>query len=82
MSTFKSVSGVEEIHDISRKLEEEYYRKQNSNRPDATQPILADRITAIEAQIIHLHNQNRNILEHLREISEFLAEHTIDTEEE
>ena len=64
----KSVKSAEEIHEISRKLEEEYAREQNSG------PSLQERVSALEGQTADLYKQHINILEHFREVISVITE--------
>jgi hypothetical protein len=66
----KSVKSVEEIHEISRKLEEEYAREQN---PGSS---LQERVGALEGQTADLYKQHKNILEHFREVISVITEIT------
>jgi hypothetical protein len=72
----KSIKSVEEIHEISRKLEEEYARKQNSGSN------LEERIGVLEGQTADLYKQHKNILEHFREVIEVIKENSVESSEE
>ena len=72
----KSVKSVEEIHEISRKLEEEYARKQN---PGSN---LEERIGVLEGQTADLYKQHKNILEHFREMIEITKENSEESSQE
>ena len=71
----KSVSGIEEIHEISRKLEKEYEEEKN-------QPALKNRVAALEEQVVQLLQSQKNILEHFREMIEAVTEISKESSEE
>ena len=71
----KSVSGIEEIHEISRKLEKEYEEEKN-------QPALKNRVAALEEQVAQLLQGQKNILEHFREMILAVTEISEESSEE
>jgi len=60
-SISKSVSGIEEIHEISRKLEKEYEERQN-------QPSMKNKVLALEQQVSQLQEGHKKLLEQFREM--------------
>ncbi len=71
----KSVSGIEEIHEISRKLEKEHEEEKN-------QPALKNRVAALEEQVAQLLQGQKNILENFREMIAAVTEISGDSSEE
>ena len=68
----KSVSGIEEIHEISKRLEEEYYQKKKERVTPV--PKSEERIRALEGQVAELHKQHKNLLEHVAHLARFVAD--------
>ena len=63
----KSVSGVEEIHQISKQLEKE-------NKSPRSPAIYEQRIEILEGQVAELHKQHKNLLEHVAHLARFVAD--------
>ena len=78
----KSVNGIEEIHEISKKLEEEHGRNQEAARLAATQPSLTDRIAVIEAKIQALQEMHDNFKQHYQEFVKATVSYLKESSEE
>ena len=74
-SISKSVSGIEEIHEISRKLEKENEEKKN-------QPSIGSRVVALEQQVAQLQEGRVSILKQFREMIAAVTEISEESSEE
>ena len=65
MSKTISVSGIEEIHEISKKLEENYEQRQNTKQLGVKELDLRTRV--LEAQVKELQEAHKGLSEHYHE---------------